>query len=203
MVGENQNYYGGEVAVCVLGHSRPMKCSKIIDKTVVQYHVHSNSECGDVFMRREKEADPDMHDEVRAKLSVLLPLDITSELECNALEYFANSSMVMGDYFKPNQFVNPITIPGDPTYCKAVVDPFAGPGGVVTDLYIHISRQLKLYGNSRDVLENEVSSGCNGTEAGRFAGINIILIDDCSEFGGLFQGGSSSWLLELPAATEY
>lgn len=135
-------------------------------------------------------------------LEPLQLIDTNADVKGDAFEYFLRSyssgnNNDLGQYFTPRHIVKTMVKLLDPKLGEKVYDPFCGTGGMLTETFKHIQRNMPQNKNSNDILKHNTVFGKEITNIARIAKMNMILIGD--GHSNIEQKDS----LEIPVKNEY
>lgn len=126
--------------------------------------------------------NPKTLEKIVENLNDLQLTDINADIKGDAFEYFLKSynagNKDLGEYFTPRHIVKTMVKLLNPRFGEKIYDPFCGTGGMLTETFKHIYKNMPKNTNTEKILRNDTVYGRDITKTSRIAKMNMILMGD-------------------------
>ena len=148
---------------------------------IVLNEFRSKYEDNTIFQNLEIR-NPKTLEKIISNLSDLQLTDINADIKGDAFEYFLRSynagNKDLGEYFTPRHIVKTMVKLLNPRFGEKIYDPFCGTGGMLTETFKHIYKNMPKNTNTEKTLRNDTVYGRDITKTSRIAKMNMILMGD-------------------------
>lgn len=148
---------------------------------IVLNEFRSKYEDNTIFQNLEIR-NPKTLEKIISNLSDLQLTDINADIKGDAFEYFLRSynagNKDLGEYFTPRHIVKTMVKLLNPRFGEKIYDPFCGTGGMLTETFKHIHKNMPKNDNTEKTLRNDTVYGRDITKTSRIAKMNMILMGD-------------------------